>query len=118
MKDTSNGTEQSSPVLSANKDAMPNLKQRFLEKFNIFPKGNPESTFTVFQYALSTYKTFDGMPVTEDLIFDKWAQYIGKCQSENRDQKWMKSMEKFISDKDFNINFSPSFQGKSFLDKY
>mgnify|MGYP003647403517 CR=1 FL=1 len=112
MTDTNNGSEQSS---SPSRDP---LKERFLEHFNLFPKGNPESTFTVLKYSVTTYKLFDGSTLTVDLVLDKWKEYILMCESESRSTKYMKSMEKFIVDRDFNTNFNPSFGGKSFLDKY
>lgn len=113
MKDTE---EQSSSVAAT--AALSPERQRFLDNFNLFPKGNPETTFTVLNYAVNTFKLFDGTPVTADHIYQKWKEYIDKCQTDARDQKYIKSMESFITSRDFNINFSPSFEGKSFLDKY
>jgi hypothetical protein len=93
-------------------------KDRFLELFNLFPKGNPESAFVVYKYAISSYKTFDGNDVTHEIIKQKWIEYINFCQMESRNSKYIKSFEKFITDKDFNTNFSPKIGGKSFLDKF
>ena len=102
-----------------NKEKEPDdIKQRFLDLFNIFPRGNPESCFTVYKYALSTFKTFDGNLVTEDIIKLKWTEYISFCQKESRQEKYIKSFEKFLNDKDFNTNFNPKLGGQSFLDKY
>jgi hypothetical protein len=100
------------------KEQEPDDRSRFLELFNLFPKGNPESAFTVYKYAISSYKTFDGNPVTHDLIKQKWLEYINFCQNDNRNSKYIKSIEKFMLDKDYNTNFNPKFGGKSFLDKY
>ena len=100
------------------KEQEPDDKSRFLELFDLFPKGNPESAFTVYKYALSSFQTFDGNAVTDDLIKKKWIEYINFCQSEGRNSKYIKSLEKFIGDKDFNTNFNPKLGGKSFLDKY
>jgi len=94
------------------------LRQMFQSAFDLFPKGNPEVAYNLLVYHARMNKTFDGKPVTVELIIDKWKEYVGMCATENRSPMYTKSMERFIESKDYNINFQPKMGTSSFLDKY
>lgn len=93
-------------------------KEEFIKYFNIFPKGNPQTAWTKLQYHVAAEKDFFGNVLTYKIIYQKWTDYINQCNSENRAERFIKSFEKFIEDKDYNCQFGIKSSGKSsWLDK-
>lgn len=94
-------------------------KDKFNKLFQIYPKGNPENAWVLMRFHVASEKTWDEHPVTFALIEKKWEEYIKKCFTDGTAEKYIKSLESFIKNKDYNVNFSPSAnKGSSFLDKY
>jgi hypothetical protein len=94
-------------------------KQEFLDLFNIFPKGNPETILLEVNYAITSYKTFSGDPVTWDLIKKSYKSYVEKRESDGVDAQFIKSLDSFLRAKDFNIDFNnePSMKKKNVFEK-
>ena len=92
--------------------------QKFIDAFQLFPKGNPHAAYIVFKYHVDNEKCFDGSKVTADLITQKWSEYLESCASEKKSSKYIKSMESFIKSKDYSNNFSPNLGAASFLKKW
>jgi len=90
-------------------------KQEFLDVFNLFPKGNPETVYTEVKYTIMSRKTFAGDPVTWDLIKDRFTQYITKRKKEEVQDKFIKSLDSFLKAGDYNIDFDnePSMEKKN-----
>jgi hypothetical protein len=80
-------------------------KEEFLNVFNIFPRGNPESIFLEVKYTITSAKTFSGQPVTWALIEKSYTDYINKRRSEDVQDKFIKSLDNFLKAKDYNIDF-------------
>ena len=96
----------------------PLTKALFMKHFELFPKGNPQSTYELLKYNLSHAKDFKGKSLTHDFIFEKWKAYLEMCTKESRKEMYVKSFERFLVSKDYNIEFSPKLGSSSFLDKY
>jgi hypothetical protein len=93
-------------------------KEEFLVFFNeTFPKGNPKNVYTTLEYYVKSKLTFVDTPVTWSLIKEKYKAYIEECNEEQRPEKYIKGLEKFITDEDFNNSFGVKRKG-TFLDKY
>ena len=86
------------------------------EIFKQFPKGNPSSTITALRFSVAYEVTFWGDPITYKMIMDGWKQYLIKCKNEDRETKYIKTMESFIKAKDFQ-NEEPEEIKESWLDK-
>jgi hypothetical protein len=98
-------------------DKMPS-KEDFLSFFNeTFPKGNPKNAFTTVEFYIKSKLTFTDEPVTWDLIKSKYKSYIEECNEEKRPEKYIKQLEKFVIDEDFNNNFGVK-RKSTFLDQY
>jgi len=90
-------------------------REEFLEVFNLFPKGNPEDAFREVRYAILTKTTFVGTQVTWDIIKDKYQAYVLKRKEEATQEKFIKGLQSFVKNGDYNIDFSkePSQQKKN-----
>ncbi len=93
-------------------------KTEFLNLFNKFPKGNPEDAFREMKYAMLTGKTFTDTAVTWELIKDSFTAYINKRKSEETQDKFIKGLQSFVKNGDYNIDFSrePSQQKKNLFE--
>lgn len=89
-------------------------REEFIELFNLFPRGNPESVFREVKYTIMSAKTFDNNPVTWKLIHDSYSAYIQKRKDDEAQEKFIKSLESFLKSKDYNIDFKkePSMRQK------
>lgn len=89
-------------------------KEEFIALFNLFPKGNPESVLREVKYTIMSAKTFDGNPVTWELINQSYSSYIKKRRDDESQDKFIKSLESFLKSKDYNIDFEkePSMKQK------
>ena len=90
-------------------------QQEFLDVFNLFPKGNPETVYTEVKYTIMSKKTFGGDPVTWDLIKDRFTAYVAKRKKEGVQDKFIKSFDSFLKAGDYNIDFAnePSMEKKN-----
>jgi hypothetical protein len=90
-------------------------KQEFIDVFNLFPKGNPEQIYLEVKYSIMSRKTFSGDPLTWDLIKESYTKYIEKRRKEQVQDKFIKSLDSFLKNGDFNINFDsePSMEKKN-----
>ena len=90
-------------------------KEEFVALFNIFPKGQPEHVFTEVKYTIMSRKTFTGDPVTWDLIRTSYTKYVEKRRREQVQDKFIKGLDSFCKNSDFNINFDlePSQEKKN-----
>ena len=90
-------------------------KQEFLDVFELFPRGNPETVYTEVKYTIMSKKTFSGDPVTWELISSRFTAYITKRQKEGVQDKFIKSFDSFLKAGDYNIDFSnePSMEKKN-----
>jgi hypothetical protein len=103
--------------MSNQKEQMPS-KEEFLVFFNeVFPKGNPKNVYTTMEYYIKSKLTFADTAVTWSLIKEKYRSYIEECNEEQRPEKYIKGLEKFITDEDFNSTFGVKRKG-TFLDRY
>ena len=93
-------------------------KTEFLNLFNEFPKGNPEDAFREMKYAMLTGKTFTDTAVTWELIKDSFTAYVNKRRGEETQDKFIKGLQSFIKNGDYNIHFSrePSQQKKNLFE--
>jgi hypothetical protein len=85
-------------------------KQDFLNEFNKFPKGEPSVAFELVKFAIFSNKTFEGHPVTWDLIKNKWNEYLDANKVEKTPDKFMVGLKTFIEKKKYNENFSPTIK--------
>lgn len=94
-------------------------KKEFLDVFNLFPKGNPESIFLEVKYTITSMKTFNDDPVTWDLIKDSYTSYIKKRKEDNIQETFIKSLDSFLKAKDYNIDFDkePSMKKKNMFEE-
>lgn len=89
-------------------------REEFTALFNLFPKGNPETLFREVKYTIMSAKTFDGDPVTWQLIEQSYSSYIKKRRDDEYQEKFIKSLDNFLKAKDYNIDFGkePSMKQK------
>lgn len=90
--------------------------EEFKKIFKEFPKGNPANTFNELRYHVAYVITFFGDPVTKDMIYKAWRGYLSQCLEEERENRYIKSMESFIKAKDYQ-NEQPEDLKESWLDK-
>jgi len=90
--------------------------KEFKKVFKNFPKGNPASTFSALRYAVAFEMTFFGEHVTKDMIYESWDKYLKTCIAEERENRYIKSLESFIKAKDYQ-NEEPEEKKESWLDK-
>lgn len=86
-------------------------KEEFEEAFNLFPKGNFQRAWSEAQYL------YYSAQVPYELIVSKWKEYINKCMIDKKDEKYIMSMENFITKKEYESNFNVTLQ-LGFLSKY
>jgi len=93
-------------------------KKEFLKLFDLFPKGNPEKTYTEIKYSIATRKTFREEPLTWEMIVEKYTEYIKKRKKENTQEVYIKSLMNFVEQGDYNIDFSkePSKESKTMFE--
>lgn len=83
-------------------------KEVFLEKlFSIYPKGNPATTFSEYNYTIMTKKTFLGDKITDELIITKFTEYIQSCKDKGTQEQYIKSLDSWLKSNDFNTNYRP-----------
>lgn len=97
-------------------------KSEFLTYFNCFDdgsgnavgKGIADGAFIALQYEESTKN------IPAGFICSQWKKYIDNCIEEKTPDRFIMSMESFISKARYNENFGATLKSKqsSFLDKY
>jgi len=103
-------SENNLPPVKEGKPSPPYIpsQQEFLGEFNKFPRGEPSVSYEMVRYAILSYKTFSGDPVSWQLIKDKWNEYLNVCKAEKTPERFMVGMKSFIEKRKFNENFVPA----------
>ena len=56
---------------------------------------------------------FNGDNVTDDIIIERWKQYIAQCISKNTEDKYIKTLESWLKAEDFNNTYKKTSAKKS-----
>lgn len=92
-------------------------KATFLTYFDLLKKGNPETAWNEFAYAVYAHKDFaTGQPVDPQYILNQWKAYAEACVTNKTAPQFQKSMDKWIKAKDYQVEYKP--KGASYLDRY
>jgi hypothetical protein len=81
----------------------------FDEKYELFPKGNKQKTKDLLRHHILSQLDAKGNPVRFELIMSKWELYLSS-QDVGKDQKYIKSMESFITAQDYNAVYDAEIE--------
>jgi hypothetical protein len=92
-------------------------KQEFLDNFwSLNPTGNVEDAYLSTAYVVAREKTFEGNPVTLELLVKKYTEYLRQEKLRGTEPQWIRGINKFLTNRDWNLQFGGISDSK--LDQY
>lgn len=92
-------------------------KQEFIDKlWNLNPTGNIEDAYISTAYVVGNERTFEGSPVTMELLVSKYSEYLRQEKLKGTEPKWIRGINKFLTNRDWNLQFGGISDSK--IDRY
>jgi hypothetical protein len=97
-------TDKAQQLLGKNPPISP---QEFHDKlWTLRTEGNVEDTYITVCFTIRNEKDFYGNAVTLEKIVEKYKQYLALCKKEERPDRYIKLIRKFVLDGGYNTEFS------------